>query len=344
MIHRNNLIGVVITSLAMSGCSWFGDKFRDRSGDYQRVVEAPILQVPEGYSTKRMGELLPIPAIPDDSVIPGKYQVPRPERPAQSAFEQQVKIQNMSDKRWALVQGVPSEVWPLIRNALSRNAMPLAATKPSQGLMETAWINFKDDNDYSHRFQIRIEPGVQSNSTELTVVQNQAKKGEEDVSSWSDQSTDSAREQQVLTLLAETLAGDMSKSTVSLLAQAIGGEAKVEMISSASTEPYILLKLDMDRSWASVDYSVSRGGFTAVDQDRSQGIFYVNYAGEEASSGWFSGWFNSDDDATNKANYRIQLRDGDQGVEVRIEPLNQDIALDKQKALQLLSIIRSNLA
>lgn len=335
---------IAALAVLLSGCGLFGDSFRNRGSDYQLAEEMTPIDVPAGLDGDAVGEVYPVPSIPDDTVIPGEFETPRPQRPALTAFEKQVKIQTLGDKRWALVQASPSEVWPRLRNVLNRNAIPAANTDATRGILETVWVNFKDDDERLHRFRFHIEPGVQPNTTEISVLQNQAARGSQESTQWSNTSDDQEREKEMLKMASEALAGDISSSSVSLLAQSIGGETKVEVVNPKADDPYILIKLDFERAWASVAYSVEREGFKVIDQDRSAGLFYVNYSSEEDDEGgWFSGWFGSDDNERPQVNHLVKVKPGDDGMRVYISGPDGE-SMGRNEALTLLKIIRSNLS
>lgn len=345
---KKSVFVVAAASVALSGCGLFGDTFRDRGTDYQLAEERPVIEVPAGLDKVSIGEVYPIPAIPDDSLVPGDFQTPRPSRPSDTAFEKQVKIQTLGDKRWALVQASPSEVWPRLRNVLTRNAIPAARADAPKGELETVWVNFSNDEEFSHRFRFQVEQGVQFNTTEVSVLQNQATKGDEEQAQWLTPSSNDDREKEMLRLIAEALAGDIASGSVSLLAQSIGGEAKVELLTPRGENPYLLIKLSFERAWASVAYSANRGGFTTRDQDRSAGTFYLDYQAseeEEEDDGWFS-WlsFGSDDDESSEGvDYLLKAKQGEQGIEVRITDADGN-ALEPAEAVKLLKTLRSNLS
>ena len=346
-LSNKYLAVAALSVLCLNGCSLFGDTFRNRNDDYQRAQENAELSLPEIASKSAISELYPIPAIPDDSVVPGKFQAPRPQRTSLAAFEKQVKIQTLDGNSWILVQASPDRVWPEIRNVLTRNGILIESQNAVAGIVETVWVNYKEDEDKSHRYRVKVEPGVQFSTTEVSVLHNSTGKGDERITEWLATSNDMAREKELRTLLAEALAGDIGSSSVSLLAQTIGGEAKVETISPAGQQPHILIKLDFARAWASVSYSLDdkdgQGEFSVVDQDRSAGLFYAHHKEKNEKGGWF-GWFDSSDkEQSRRVDYHITTTEVDRGVEVRIT--NPDgTLLEPEEALRLLKEIRSNLS
>ena len=150
----------------------------------------------------------------------------------------------------------------------------------------------------------------------------------------------------MVTFLAEELVRQPDYASVSLLAQDIGGESKVEVINPDITDPYILVRLTYDRAWASINYSVSRGGFSLIDKDRSEGLLLVNYSDEltEDSSSFLKNLFSAKSvDEILKANYRILVKKVEQNVEIRAVSLEGD-SLDREQSLKLLNIVRSNMS
>ena len=123
-------------------------------------------------------------------------------------------------------------------------------------------------------------------------------------------------------------------------------ESKVEIINPQIADPYILVKLSYDRTWASINYSASRGGFSLIDQDSDKGLLLVNYSDEllEEKTSGFSSWFGKkENDDILKANYRILVQQVESSIEVRVVTLEGD-SVDKEQALKLLNIFRSNMS
>ena len=262
---------VILFSVNLTSCGWLG--LKDRTNDYLLSEETEPTVIPRELSTGSLGQLYPIPAIETSSEQLVSFDVPRPLPASVNTFEQLVKIQSFDEGRWVLINISPSELWPRLRNVLNRNGVPSAVAQGSSGLIETVWVTFSSDDDNSHRFRFTIAPGVQVESTEIAVVHNQAVRGEEDNAAWSSASDSDQRELDMLTLVANDLAGVNDFASVSLLAQDIGGASKVEIISPEIADPFIRIKLGFDRSWASVVYSLERGGFSTIDKNRSDGCF-----------------------------------------------------------------------
>src|SRR5690606_11880638 len=136
--------------------------------------------------------------------------------------------------------------------------------------------------------------------------------------------------------------GDASSGTVSLLAQDIGGAEKVEIVTPRVADPYLAMKLDYDRAWASLAYSLQRGGFTTIDQNQSGGVFYVNYTSEEEDKPGFIRRLFTSDEKILEINYVVLITAVEDGVQIRV--VDKDRAgLERAEAIRLLKSVRANL-
>jgi len=339
----NRIICSLVVYLTLSGCSWLG--IEDRSSDYLNSQEVQLTVVPENLDSDRLGQIYPIPKLAQKLVPDTSSEIPRPQPISVNAFEQLVKIQKIENKRWILVNSSPSKLWPRIRNILNSSGLPTAAVDASAGIIETDWLSYKSDEANKHRFKFMISPGVQINSTEIAII-HQQKLVDEVIEDWSQSSDTDSKEQDMISFLAGELAATPDFASVSLLAQEIGGSSKVEIINPDAADPFIQVNLDFERTWASINYSAARGGFTLVDRDRSQGQLLVAYRSEleEDSEGilsWFG--FGADADVMVEASYRILVQDTGNTIEIRLVSIDGD-SLDRAQALKLLNIVRSNMS
>jgi len=333
----------IFVILSLTGCGWLG--LRDRSNDYLLTEETEVTAIPAGLDRSVIGQLYPIPQIASESIELVDFEAPRPQAASVNTFEQLVKIQSLEGRRWVLINIPPSELWPRVRSVLNRNGVPAALAEGSSGVIETVWVKFNSDEDNSHRFRFQISPGVQLNSSEISLLHNQAVRSEEEQAVWPQASDSDQREKDMLTMLANELAGASDYASVSLLAQNIGGEAKVVVITPEVADPFIQIKLSFDRAWASILYSADRGGFTLVDKNRSEGTLYVNYTDKATDEpGFFARWFGEDSgDQILEVNYQVLVQVVGANVEVRVVGPDSD-GLGKAETLRLLKILRNNMS
>lgn len=334
-------LAVVAATLVTTACG----TIRDRSRDYLQVEEMEPIVVPEHLSADRLGEIYPIPPTSETVVLDGDGDVPRPQPLARNVFEEEVRIQSLDQESWILINRPTSEIWPRIRSLLNRSGIPVVAADAPRGVMETGWLTFNDDEVYSHRFQVQMSPGVQASSSEIKVRQQQVARGsEEEALDWVERSDDRDREMDMLRIVAESLAGDDAASSVSLLAQEIGGKPRVTIQTPRVADPYLAMELDFLRAWASLAYSLERGGFSIdqQDQDESSGTFHVSFLPpDDSEPGFFSRVFRRGD-ADNSVSYQVLVSPSGDGVAVRLTgPEGENLSRDE--TLRLLRIIHSNL-
>ena len=345
-LSKQKIFQIILISILvlLNGCGWLG--LRDKSNDYLLSEEMVDTQIPDGMKhVKPLEQLYSIPEINNTNQISESFEVPRPLPASENTFDQLVKIQSFDESRWILINIPPRELWPRLRNVLSRSGVPAETVDGYKGKIETFWVTFKSDDEKSHRFKFDVSPGVQLDSTEIRVVHNQSNRGEENNAEWSNRSDSDQRELDMLTLIANDLAALQDFASVSMLANEIGGDSKVNIINSNNVNPYIEMKLNYDRAWASVIYSAERGGFTTLDRDRTQGTIFVNY-NEEGSkrAGFFSRIFGRSSESDELGiEYHIVVSAIDDNVEIRVLDSSNG-KLERAITLRILTALRTNLS
>lgn len=298
------LLGII----NLAGCgTLFGEDgfFRDRGDDYLKAESIPPMDVPGDVDQEALGELYVIPDVHKaDYEYPEEFVAPRPEALSSNVYSDNVKIQKLDDERWIFINASPSEVWPRVRNFLNNNGLQVASTDAPRGLIETAWLNFKDDPDSRDKYRLRIEQGVQPDSAEVHVTHLSMPRDAEMPAQvvWPEHSSSEEREGWMIQELAASLAAEIGSASASLLAQTIGGSPKVAIVARDG-EPVLRMELEPLRAMATLNHALQQEGLRIVDQDSGAGIYYVQYQDPDEGEGFFSGWF-SRDEAADK--YRLE--------------------------------------
>jgi outer membrane protein assembly factor BamC len=315
---------VILTNL--SACSsLFGNDgyFRDRGDDYLKAIELDGTKLPEGTDPEVVQSMFVVPEIRNageyELLAGERFEVPRPQPLAANMLSEKVKIQKLSNQRWILINTPASEAWPRIRNFLSSNGLQLALVDAEGGVIETAWLKFVADDETRHRYRLRIEQGVQPDSTEIHVLHAKQSVDLELSANvpWPDNSEDLEKESWMIDELAGALASEENAGATSLLAQTIGGGAKVEF-SKDGREPILLMDLATSRAWATIGHSVKNGGFKLFDENSGKRIYYITFVTPEEESGWFDNLWGGDDKDVAESPYsldqvlaNLQLEDND---------------------------------
>jgi len=351
MVSKIKLIVLVFLVPSLVACSGIeiDNPIRNRANDYLYSSAIPPMEAPADAA---IGELYIVPDVPITGLPLKAFSAPRPQPLSENLLEETVSIVSFSGKRWIAINKPPAEVWPRLRSILARSAVPTAKMDPPKGLLETGWLEFKDDEKYSHRFRFSISPGVGISSSEIRVTQMQALSGKENsAGEWPLDSVSPPREEEFSEIIANALSSDDNGSSVSLLAQNIGGESRVKIMVPEDSEPYIDLKLNYARSWNSVMDSLSLGGFSISSQHQSENHLLVEFieifvvAEDGSLMGLISGFLEQrkGDEVEEALKYKVSVVEGKESVEVRIRDMNGD-PIQKLLSVKLLKIIRANLS
>ena len=189
----------------LSGCSWFfGDDglFPDNAGRYQTAPELAPIDVPPHLSTEAIQPDYPVPPVAESAQLAAQFETPRPTPLTANNQADSVRIQSLSGERWALVNVAPGQLWPQVRTFLTASGIGVAAVDAEAGLIDTQWFKL-EDQELAVRFRFQVDTGVQRNTAELHVLQQN--RSVEDVS-WPPESDDWDLERKMLQDVAQYLA------------------------------------------------------------------------------------------------------------------------------------------
>ena len=187
---------LALTVMASSGCAWLWGKegyFRDRGSDYLAAREVAPMQVPQEVQARPLDALLPIPARVSLPVATGKegFEVPRPLALGEVSPPSSVTLQKGVDQRWLVAQRPPAEVWPLAREFFERVGLPVASDRPERGELVSSWAPLSgalarhlDNPKNEVSVRLRVEPGVQRNTSEISLLSNVRPAGSSATPAW----------------------------------------------------------------------------------------------------------------------------------------------------------------
>ncbi|GAB5414687.1 MAG: outer membrane protein assembly factor BamC [Congregibacter sp.] len=328
-----------------TGCGYlFGDDgfFRDTSNDYRRAPETPIIALPEGRETDRLNEIYTIPPIESEPQLINADSVPRPAPLVAASADQLVRIQRLGDDSWALIAIAPGQLWPQLRSFLSAAGIDIARMDAREGIIESPYLDL-NNRELQSRFRFRVERGVQRGNSELHILQMHRRSEE----GWPAVSDDLELESEMLRGVAQYIANSADTAPVSMMAeQSISASGKVAIVEDDSGT-YIRLDLPFDRAWASLQKALSTSGFEVTDRNRSEGLYFVRYVGEEEEkkSGWF-GWLSGGKDEHPAAGVPLLMRVEtveDERMHIRLDPETDAATLDRESLQSLLVLVKSNI-
>ncbi|HEY7772655.1 MAG TPA: outer membrane protein assembly factor BamC [Marinagarivorans sp.] len=283
VIAQNALL--LCAAMGVSGCGMFAD----RSNEYKEAAVMAEMKLPEGVESAPLESAFRVPEVTvnefDYIDEDEKLVVPRPAPMSQDSEYARVKIQKVGERRWVLAEAPTSQVWPLVQSFLARNGIIVAKARPASGEIETGWLNFKVDANTKSRYRIHIEKGVREESSEIHVLHQQAGMDVE-VNEWSKTSSDAEREAWMLDELAVSVAQGISNRAASLLGQSVGGDDKITL-RRAGEEPVLDIRLDRERTHATLAHALTREGLHLWKDDTEIGVFYFAYDDPSDEPSWF---------------------------------------------------------
>ncbi len=362
MRSETGAIFVVIIALTIVSCRYVG--LRDRENDYLKADTFPRTKIPENLDSPAFNDLMVIPDIVDSRGISGQeFEVPVPVPLPTNFGIERIIIKRLGESRWIFLDVPPATVWSDLREFWQDNNLTIALIDPSSGLIETEWLRSEDGDgeqilgslkqggaqtssrdQIENRFQIRIEPGVRTGSSEIHLRYKRATPGlrQDEQLNWSEQSDDLQVEDTVLSAIAYHLGETINQSTtVSLLAGSITNESRAVLVPDR-TRPVLKYRLDFNRAWATVGAALDNARIDVEDLDRSSAVYFVYYRDSSGDQpGFIRRLFMRGDalPAGEEDRYLIRLDQADDGVDVTILKDPATLA-SAQMAERILKIIK----
>ena len=361
-------LAVIISST--SGCGWlWGPEgyFRDRGSDYLEARQTPPMQLPSGVQTdKRLVPLLPIPSnVPDDNVK-GEFEVPRPQPLVAATSASDFSLQKSGDNRWVVAQRAPSEVWPVAMQFFQDNGFRIDEQRPQTGEFTTIWQRADElsvtvsrhlgstglATDSETRLRVRIEPGVQRNTSEIYVVSANRPAGSTADVAFSERSVNTGLDAALVDEMLVSMSRNADKgASVSLLAaRDFDTPTRVSLSEDGSGNPVLTLNEDLDRAWSSVGRALEQGEWRVEDINRTLGLYYINLAEKaekkDEKPGFFSSLFGGqpakEEVEARAERYQVRLSKVGDSVQVTVEE-NINTVASPEVARKVLGVIQDNL-
>lgn len=347
-----------LTALALvigntSGCGWLWGPdgyFRDRGDDYLNARETAPMKVPEGLQSKPLDPLLPIPMnVATSTEKEGDFEVPRPLPLAGGAGEvSDFSLQKSGDSRWLVAQRPPAEVWPVARQFFQDNGFSIADERPQTGEFSTRWQPLSQlsaplarrlssrvsgvEPDSEARVRVRIEPGVQTNTSEVYVLSETRPAGSTASADWPTKPIVPSLDAALLDEMLANMATSAEKGgSVSLLAahSAYDTPGSADLSKDGSGNPVLTVDSDFDRAWVSVGRALDRADIRVDDLNRSLGVYYVNIAEgakkkDEEKPGFFSRLFGGgektkEEEDAKAQRYQVRLTSVNNTVQITVD-------------------------
>ena len=200
-----------------------------------------------------------------------KKPTPRPKQLFSAASSNEIRLHKLGEIRWVYLGLEPSAVWPLTIQFLETNKnLSLDSFDPNTGTISSK--KFKKNNIDS-KYVFKIERGLQQSSSEIFVSQlNKIN------NSWQIVSSKDNKLDELINEFYEYLSSSDPSTGTSLVALNLNASNKTEVISDdESGMSKIKLRINFARAWAALRRSLLLAGYKIIDEDRNEGVFYLEY-------------------------------------------------------------------
>ncbi|SDL98065.1 outer membrane protein assembly factor BamC [Franzmannia pantelleriensis] len=262
---------VVSIALVTAGCARDG-YFHDRNIDYAEAEQGRPLVLPETRDQSRYRDIMPVPEARGEFVASdGRFRAPRPDAVARGGQRDFVERRESGSDRWLLVNAEAGDVWPRLEDFSRRQGLSVTENSPQRGVLATSEATFT------------LQPGVRSGATEVRCEQG------------------GAIHTQCLDALNDFLTAESRTASASALATQRAQQQEESVRLERSDDSWqLLLAADMERTWAEMDYQLSRN-FTSenrellLESDAANRDFLLEYmTASERNRGVFSIVFSPD--------------------------------------------------
>ncbi|MEA1606011.1 outer membrane protein assembly factor BamC [Pseudomonas spirodelae] len=368
MKRLTGLSALALIITGTSGCGWiYGENgyFRDRGSDYLDARQTATMQIPSNVDAKRIDPLLPVPQQVATTTDKGEFTVPRPQSLTVAGDASEFSLQKSGDSRWVVAQRVPAEVWPVARQFFTDNGFQIAEERPQTGEFSTAWqpvdalpdamarrMSSGVSADAETRIRVRIEPGVQRNTSEVFVVSAERPAGSTADVAFTNRSSNPGLDAALLDEMLVSLARSAEQGgSVSLLAaRDYDAPNRVSLSEDGNGNPILSLGADFDRAWSGVGRSLEMADVRIDDINRSLGVYYINLAERaqkpDEQPGFFGKVFGSapskEEIDARAERYQVRLTAVGDSVQVSVEKDLNTIA-PSDVARKVLDLIQENL-
>lgn len=308
---------MLVSALAMlAGCA-SESLIPDRRPDYRKSVLTDPLEVPPDLTASTIDDTLLVPELsPKGSASFSAYSSERTRGSRVAAAETVLpnpvgmRIEVDGDRRWLMVEQPPDRLWPRVKEFWVSNGFPLKREDPRIGVMETDWLENRADIPAGYirdllkrvldvaysaptrdKFRVRLERIPKGTAVYLTHYGveevSRGGRGQQDTSediNWQSRPRDPELEAEMLNRLMVYLGGADKRA----LAQAGSGSAakgiRVQRTDVGGGQQGLIINENYSRAWGLVGSALDSSNFAVEQQNRSQGLYVVEYVDPVAES------------------------------------------------------------
>ena len=210
-----------------------------------------------------------------------------------------MRIERLGNERWLRTSVAPEQLWPQLQAFWKERGFVIVRDQPDAGVMETDWAENRGkipmdfirssvgkmfDGAYSSgeldKFRTRVER-IPGGGSEVYITHRgmiEVYRGDrKDNTVWQPRLADPQLEGEMLSRLMLKLGA--TEEVAKTARTTTDGSVPMARARIVTGLPSATLQVDdgFDRAWRRVGVALDRSGFTVVDRDRAQGLYFVRY-------------------------------------------------------------------
>ena len=329
-------------ALSLAGCETMTFSLGKKI-DYKSATSAPALEIPPDLTTPAYDDRY---AAQTASAAAAARASGKPTEVL--PINGDARLARAGSERWLVVKATPDQAFSAMRDFWTQSGFAVAVEQPVFGIMETDWaenrggmpqtglakyvgkyVDFLTDTYRRDKFRTRIERGTEPGTVEIYITHYGAEQVPTKTRGGSPEDWQWQATQPNPELEAEFLSRAMVKfGTPTEVAQAAVNapppqqpRARVEKGGDGTSR--LVVDDAFDRAWRRVGLALDRTGFTVVDRDRSQGLYFVRYANPDLEAGKQKGWLDKikfwKKDEAKPEQYRVVVTQADPNSVVTVQ-------------------------
>jgi len=278
--HSLSILLFIAGSFLLSACA--------TNTDYLEATTLPPVNPPGGLDRDRLGQLYPVPE-QKEATSPKKFSVPFPPTIGVQEETNVASIQTMDAEFWVANAKPPAATWAQLIYFWQQKRIGLAKRDLSNATMTSNWFAEALQPGSKIRYRLRLEQGLQPNTTDIFIYNEKQLSNEPAVS---DQVDEVLSDRFHGDLIAKQLVSSLNEPEIvlgdSYLAATIDLPQKVRL-SEVDGETVLLSVAPVARLYRAFSETLNKDGFTLYGKDSAQGVYYFGEVreGKKGLLGWF---------------------------------------------------------
>lgn len=242
---------------------------------YLEANTLPPVVVPDGLDNDALGESYAVPK-GDGRLATGELKKPLPPTLSSTQLITEPRVQTVGDLSWLVVPKEAAATWSQLVIYLQSRQIKTVKQDVFSARIDTSWITESAKSGTAFRYQLRLEPGMQPEFTEIHAVNIQGT-SRDDISPetvWKKRSDSQVHKTWFLKEIAKGLSKQRGVGD-SLVASSIVFPPRI-VSTSVQGEPILDLTLNAERAHFALANSLKENEFSVFEENKAAGVVYFN--------------------------------------------------------------------